>query len=70
MFTVTVYFNNGAIKEYSREDFVETYKNDNTKYADDALDGIEEPMTGKEWAELIGSSDADVFDNVVLVEAD
>lgn len=67
-FTITVYFLNGSIKEYNRADFVENFKHDTAKYRDEE-EGIKaDPMTGEKWAELVNSSDADIFDDMTLTE--
>lgn len=68
MFNVTVYSASGAIKTYSRSEFIEAFSHDDAMYSDDALNGIEEPMTGQDWASLLASKDADGFDDVVLTE--
>ena len=67
-FTVTVYFLNGSVKEYNRADFVENFKHDTAKYRDEEEGLKADPMTGEKWAELFGSSDADIFDDVTLKE--
>ena len=69
---ITVRYANGEVKTYSQNEFVENFKRDETPF----FDGEETPnslsdsrMSGRDWAELVATKEAETFDDMVLDEA-
>ena len=59
--TIKVHYSNGSEKEYTKEEFIETFRHDEKTILEEHDLNVGH-SSGKEWAELYDSAYAEVFD--------